>query len=96
MQNFIFCFLCYSNRISFNRFNVLKNDNIIIKDMLNNKKLYYLSWGILGCIIVWNFYNICINAVNIPFFDEWEALLPGHLDKNLNLNWILDSIMSIK
>ena len=66
----------------------LKNDNIIIKDMLNNKKLYYLSWGILCCIIVWNFYNICINAVNIPFFDEWEALLPGHLDKNLNLNWI--------
>lgn len=58
------------------------------ENLKNNKRIFYASLFILSIFVIWNFYNISSNAVNAPYYDEWEALLPGRLDKNLNLNWI--------
>lgn len=59
------------------------------EELLHSKKVLIFSFCILGIFILWNFYNIYQNAVDLPFWDEWEALLPGRLDNNLNLNWLL-------
>lgn len=66
----------------------LSKDDTLLKRIFQNNKLYYFSFGILFCFVLWNFINIYNNAVNIPFADEWEALLPNHLDKNFNLSWL--------
>lgn len=57
-------------------------------DLKSNKTVFYISLTILGLFILWNFYNICQTAVDVPYWDEWEALNPGHLDSKLNLDWI--------
>ncbi len=57
---------------------------------MTNRKNYMLivSFVILALFVMWNFYNVFINAVDVPYWDEWETLLPGHLDSKLNWNWI--------
>lgn len=59
------------------------------ENLKNNKSVFYISCLILAVFILWNFYNVFQNAVDLPFWDEWEALLPGHLDKQINYNWLL-------
>lgn len=58
------------------------------ESLKNNKSVFYISSLILTVFILWNFYNVYQNAVDLPFWDEWEALLPGRLDRQLNYNWI--------
>ncbi len=58
------------------------------ENLIENKTVFYISCLILCVFIIWNFYNIYQTAVDLPFWDEWEALNPGRLDEHLNFSWL--------
>jgi hypothetical protein len=49
-------------------------------------QLFWLAALVALCI---HFLVVVTHAVNVPFWDDWDALRPGNLEHDLNLNWLI-------
>lgn len=57
--------------------------------MLQNKKwIPQLVWGFVLLVFLWHWVIIVENAIDIPYWDEWDELPPSIFWSMQNLNWI--------
>src|SRR5579862_5981775 len=50
-----------------------------------NRACWIIACGFLAL----HFFVVMSHSVNVPFWDDWEVLKPGALDRDLNLSWLI-------
>lgn len=45
-------------------------------------------WALAGGLLTLHFVVVVGCSVNLPFWDDWDVLFPGRLDRELNLDWV--------
>jgi hypothetical protein len=48
-----------------------------------------VCWGVAGGCLLLHFFVVLSHSVNVPFWDDWEALKPGALDHSLHWRWLI-------
>lgn len=59
-------------------------------DFLPKSYLSKFCWIFLSSLYLYYFYFICVYAVDLPYWDEWDFLKPSALSADLSLRWLFE------
>lgn len=59
-----------------------------VDDEPGSLRLAHAWWLVAGALFLRHYLVVVACAVNIPYWDDWDAVLPGRLSEGLNLPWV--------